>query len=885
MRTADFFVATTRRAAMVAAFGLARRTATGKLMDRLPGETAELLRTDHARPPEVVVRAVLASDDRRMLAALAGNGQLGRGEALALARLGDPDVGRALHRKGSRQVREAVWAAADPADPRWRDGLVADLLRSQLRQPLATALAAPFPELVRHALAHLGGQLPAWVVADAARVILAQGSPSLVRELADEVEAGEWALSHPEIPGLLRAAADAAEPDSVLARGRERMRSTAGGPRAADADLGATAASGRATDACGTADARAAAAVMDAWLIGLRCGERLRTEADEDEGHSGERAIPADWHVDWDLVQREHARYPFDQYSLEECTRWPGCPDELALAAFDARGRRRAERLGVLPAAVLEPPYAPTDDHDLSELVHTGLTQGWFDAADVLARVRPARAVLDAFQRIAGAERHPHFRPLAEPFAAALRNLVAPLGADPDAWTALHVLQPRFTGPCVELVGAAVELAERNRAAGTPTAWPRATPAKFPAEEPSGARGQFYVLLTAAPDDVQCAVIPNLDPRGIQQLTVFAPLSARVHEHVLAVGGVDTAIANASRWDMPQEVVERLLAMDHPEVNARLYDFGAIDMHQRVRICAGRPYDGSDRVIPTSPRLAEVLAATGPAKRRHWLLAALDCGDPVLLRAMLGRTKLHTDVGRLRVVIGLWERHGPDAVRELLDETEFPGRRSSGARHPFPAATHRVVREALDGGRGLDALRARLAAAREPAEQPAYLLGKSRDHAERVRHLLAESDAPLAWQSLLERHEKEPLPPSALAALADEPACPRTFLLDVLRTLPVPARMAGLIWLPRALEDGRLTADDVLRHAHPAGVAVEYLTGVAAHSGAYPPDFSPPCTDASTLITETGADDPEVWAVAVHLLPGFTGTIPELLTTAAAMAR
>ncbi|HSA51718.1 MAG TPA: hypothetical protein VLH10_16605 [Yinghuangia sp.] len=628
----------------------------------------------------------------------------------------------------------------------------------------------------------------------------------------------------------------------------------------------------------------------DAWMVGLRFGGR----ADTPPGG-----------VDWAAVLRENIRHPYASEAGIELTRHAGCPTELVYQAVRGGvGSFAGERLGPVPFAAVLPPEVP-DERKLVDLLVWGIKGGRFAVDDVLREVTPAGAVLDALHRMsprpaeagaAGTTTAPSFAGsgayrghLPRALAPAVARLIEPLGDAPDAWNSLYKLAVRFPGTCRELVATAVEQAATARVNGTPVAWPRDLAARFPAEAPEGARRRLYGLLAAAPEHVQRAVIPALDLRAVQQLTVYYPLSAAVRAHIRDVLGTEAAVANAAHWEMPTDVVDALLDMNDPDVNASLYDFGAITQDERIRICAGRPRGGGDHTVPISSALVDLLARTSPSTRRNWLLAPLDSGSPELVRAMLGRTRLHTEVGRLRVAIGLWQRHGPDAVAALLDETDYPGRRPS-AKHPFPPATHRALRTALAAATpeaGLASLRDALAAARTPEAVAHYLVDRPAKADERLEHFDAEYGIPLPWNYLVASDGEQPLPARLLAALAAQPGCPRHLLTAFLARTKLPARMLGMDWLPTALSEGRLLATDLLTLAAPAGAVVEYLTRDAPTGDAAAEHMAVPRTETLTLMAEAGFDpaDAEHWAVAIRLLPDFTGTIPELLSTTAAIVR
>ncbi|WP_439678630.1 hypothetical protein [Embleya sp. MST-111070] len=99
--------------------------------------------------------------------------------------------------------------------------------------------------------------------------------------------------------------------------------------------------------------------------------------------------------------------------------------------------------------------------------------------------------------------------------------------------------------------------------------------------------------------------------------------------------------------------------------------------------------------------------------------------------------------------------------------------------------------------------------------------------------------------------------------------------------LPPTAREArlGLSWFGNALADEVLSVREFVGLGHPTARLPEALADL---SGVFPDGHA----EASAVLAEharaTIADDPEAWAVAVMLLPDFSGTVPEPLATAAA---
>ncbi|MFD5878886.1 hypothetical protein [Streptomyces yangpuensis] len=814
-------------AAVAAAYRLADRSTAVGLARSLRAETRELL-VCGCRRPRRLVEAVIASGDRELQVALARNaGLCTPRQRLRLARLGVPDVGRALYaaerwsRTGCRdEIRAAVLAAADPADPAWRapGGLVAMLLGETHPTELAAAIRAPFPDLALHALRHCGRDLPLPILLRAARTLHAHGGPERLTALAELVDE-EGGLGHPGLAALLRRAVDA----ESGAGGGSVASLLAGDPSPTD------------------------------WLL-----HAVRLH--------GVGEMTADVPPDWERVRSEHTRHPFTAGDLTHLNRWPGCPPDLAVEGL-RRDPRTAlvQGTGPLPLSALTGPAAEPARSYVPRALERGLREGWLSAERLFTEVAPAGDVIGCLPQ--GDEL----------VGKAVRELTAPLGDDPAAWLALYRRINRFEGTATELVAAARADATGRR--GPAPSWPRATGPAFPCREPEGARALFQRLFSYAEEDVQEALVPHLDLRAVQHLLVFGTPSPRLRERITAVHGRAAQVAHASRWDLPGEIVEELLDRDDPEVNEKLYLYGAIAREERERILAGRGRDGGS--VPVTDGLLGALGWIDLRHHRTWVSAGLLSGDPRVLRVVLGRIRTHTEAGRLRVLIRLWERHGPEAVGSLMAEGEFPGR-TGGARHPLPAATHKSVAKALAAPDGLALLRDRLAAEEDPVRVVALLRRTAAGPvAERVRHLAEEGTA-LPWPQLLEAHAADPLPVQLLRALAQQPDCPRPLLLAALGAGPV-RRLDDAPWLVAAIEAGRLTPDDIFRHCGPAAEAVSLLAGVHSHwPTAEAASWGPLLREARALTRSHLGTSQEAWTRAARLLPAFPGTLPALLTAAAA---
>ncbi|MGW2635112.1 hypothetical protein ACWC2K_38260 [Streptomyces chattanoogensis] len=788
--------------AVKTAFRLADPSAIPVLIARLRTEVLSLLR-EGDELPDRLLEAVLTSGDRELCAAFAGNsGRTACDPAfrLRLAALGHPENGCALWQHG--EVRAAVLAAADPADPGWYapGGLVETLLKSEVKGMLAPALWGPFPELVARALRQYARQLPLPVVLDACDVLLAcgGGAESLV-SLAGDVEN----TAHPGLAELLREAAAAPDPASFL-----RGRRVPGEWDAPDAV---------------------------AQLRGIRAGSRL-----------------SDAPLNWYLVRREHERWPFTPNALITLSQWPDCPEDLAMAGFRAYPRTSAAHAAQLPMEVLLGREARAGRFDVAALLRRGVPEGWLPVERILAEAAPARSFLAALP-------YDH-----EPTRRAVAELLAPLGSHPTRWLTLYASLPTFEGPAAALVTKACSSAERH------TQWPQPLDADIPAKKPDGPRAIFQQLYSCAPEEVQLTLVPHLDMQAVQHLLVFGNPSKRLYDEVVAVHGTAALKAHASASSLPAQDREALLHIDEPGVNARLYaNCRNITPTERVKTLAsqGRHY-GEELIAP--------LSGLDLGNYRDWVAAGLGSGDIEVARVIVHRIKLQTEAGRLRLAIELWERQGPDTVRKLMDPA------CGEDHHPWPVPTQHAVHKALDGPDGLDVLRRRLAAEESPEQVIAYLREQTRTHGAGVHWIVSEGGT-LPWAELRRAHATDPFTDELLWALTREPDCPRAMLLDALREKPLDRQGYTAESVGRALDRGALTPDDVLRLAHPAQQAFDFLTGTGSWRRITTQAWARPCALAAKLTAEHLGADVEAWATVLRLMPEFHGTLPELLATAGAV--
>lgn len=859
-------MATLDESLLSATFRLAGPALAPDLMARLREEAMALV-AGREPLPDYLVDEMFATGDAEMIWALSGCPLTREREPvlLRLASLGYTALGPRLYQGyGDRQTLQAAvveGAKRNLDDPDWYepDGLVEYLLNAT-GPKLLPALRAPFPSVVRHALKSLGDRAGLDDQLAACRAMLTYGGVAELAELA------ELPALRPVVAELVRRAVAAPDPAAVLE----------------------SASVSEATDeTAAPAPASSAPALSGAALV-----SRLReVKWTRDEFPLG--------HVDWEPLLAEHRREPLPNGALLMLAARQDCPDEIVLAAY-----REAPRH--LPGTSPLPWQLLTDGDwndsysrfNLAKLLGRGIHSGEYQVTRVLAEIRPARTVLNSL---------PHDE---APVREALARLVAELGDDFAAWRALYSLLPRFAGTPTELVAAAREQTAKHR--NKP--WPRPLAPEYPVSAPEGARAVFLQLYQLATEDVQLALAEHLDQRTVQHLLVHHQPSAALRDRFIALHGVSVLAGLASSWELPEDIIGELLLHDDPEINAKLYINTPLTPGQRRQILSGRRSrpDSGEGPLPLTEEVFIELRNSG---RRHWLLPIVEAGDPRLARILLGKIKLHTLAGQLLLLVRLWERHGAEEVRALLDETEFPERRSK--KHPLPASTQKIVRSALEAPDGLAELRDRLAHAQSPASQAGYLRGAAegrRDQLAAALERLSEETGPdLPWPELLAEHGRDPLPDALLVELAKRddfpeelrpdwrlaemrqghPAHPhrltgpRPTALELLRHHQLPAYIQQ-DWLNTAVSCGQLTLSEILHEARPARVAATYLAKYASNRPQESADGMDEqlCRvrqEAVDLIAAHLGKDPEGWAVAMRLMPEFTGTLPELLATTAAV--
>ncbi|MEU9116200.1 hypothetical protein AB0D04_31665 [Streptomyces sp. NPDC048483] len=793
------------------------------LAERLRPELPAAL-SDRFGLPEQMIEELLDGDAVQMRAALS----IDPGEWLpGAAELGDPVVGRALWDAVYRNDRghqehamaeipgllAAVLAAADLSDPGWyEDGGLFEALHDVTGGPLLVdVLTSGYVGVPLGSIALFGVHLPPGAAVDACLHFQEiWGTEGITRFLDLLEKAPDLDIGHPWLPGLLRQALEAPDAAAFLKEHRP----------------------------AGWTDPEHLHALLE-----LRYGDRIPAKPDG---------------LVWHLILREHERLPFGQddprytNGLLRLITWEGCPAELVMESFGKDPYNTANYAAELPFEALtrpvEYPYS-VFTHDLKHSIRTAR----LSVDRILAEVAPAEGVLW------------HLPDDHEPTRRALAGVVARLGTNPVNWLTCYARMERSPRLSVaELVADAASTDTRKKRY---TSWPQPEEASFPTTFPDGSRRKFLRMLQCASEEAQLAVVPYLDALAVQDLLVHEDPSPALREAVVAAHGLPALVAMASpgsyfRDTLSAEKLEYLLELDEPAVDAQLFRYADLDRSERERILAGRLRGGGTRPLPE-----ELIAVLGLMEDPHWLRTGLELGHPRVARDVLGRLQPQVPATRLRLLVAVWERGGPDAVREIL------------AMERLPVTLRRRTEKLLDAPDGLERLRAQLAEEETPDRLLAFLTRSVRHPKKQLDRLVREGLEP-PWSALLAAHRAGTLSAGLMEALIKLPDCPHPLLLAALGTVPE----SEAKWLDDALKSGRLTPEDILTHMAPAHAALHRLQ---RHADDRPDaqDRLPVGERAAALAREHLATDVEAWSVCLQLLPTFDGTLSALLATAGARMR
>ncbi|WP_331770378.1 hypothetical protein OG948_42690 (plasmid) [Embleya sp. NBC_00888] len=342
-------------------------------------------------------------------------------------------------------------------------------------------------------------------------------------------------------------------------------------------------------------------------------------------------------------------------------------------------------------------------------------------------------------------------------------------------------------------------------------------------------------------------LMARCDPSGRGRLAALLSDRPEVVDHALTDGDRAVHIALARYDRLPRSVLERLVALDDPEIDRHVFLNPRADTRIRRRIL-GRALD---------PELHETLRTT---RTRTHALALVYARDGRLLRhalTVLGRlaNRPHVERARLRAFAGLWRAEGPEAVHAAL----------SVGRYRTKVVTP-IVRAALDAPEGLMLLEVGACAGPDERELLTLLRAGGLRRGE-ARHVLATSDTPPDWDTLTRAHRREPFTPEVAAALAGTEGCPPS-VVAVLDT----AANHNHRPLEQALLAGVTTPEEFLRAGRPAWDVLRAMDTFDARS-AEAAAFDPLVTALRPLLP----NDVPGWLRLARTGPGFPGTVHELL--------
>lgn len=522
----------------------------------------------------------------------------------------------------------------------------------------------------------------------------------------------------------------------------------------------------------------------------------------------------------WGRVAAAHREKPFGALATAALAGRGDCPQELLLDFFAKHPDGVADATATLPLSLLKAKSGHL-------LVRRFLDAG--RGAELIAHGRPAAAILKAVNRT--------YDPTFTPFHGLLRRLLADtVSDDPGAWRALRQRLGGHRGTVAELC----EDAAAKPAADGP--WP---------EQRTGPHQVFRAFLDAATTATQLHLLPHLDHGTLTDLFTHGVWRREWFDHVVEYGTPDLRLSFAhTHHRLGVARVQRLLDLGEPALTAALFGRQDLSVAQIEHVLSGRAFPGS--VLPATFK-ARLMATTSGWHARH----AIACADPELQRHILEHAPVRGLVPQLRLLLNVWDRHGRDTML------------ASARRPDVKITTLKHVREAT-----ADELRAYLAERETPAWQLERL---------RMTHDFHRESHDWHHAEILAELDREPTFAKDILGIRDSPGVPTPLRLkaperpeivalddgatsaEVFCRHPQEAADDTRSWIRTAVATARLTWGEILHHGRPAAFVL----------AARP--------DPADLRDLVGDLTPEALLLALEMLDGFTGTVPELLATARAV--
>ncbi|MFC7328191.1 hypothetical protein [Marinactinospora rubrisoli] len=594
--------------------------------------------------------------------------------------------------------------------------------------------------------------------------------------------------------------------------------------------------------------------------------------------------------LDWPAVLAAVRARPLDAAAAAALTARADCPDEVRDACYATQPLAVAEHTPRPDLRLLTADCVPQGRAEAVRAVIRRALGRDVTGAELLANCRPAVAALAEAGRTREAD-GPAETAWRE-FTAGLAKLAEDrLGSDLARWRAARALLADFAGSVPELLDAAA--AASGDGAG---AWPDADP--VPADgvglPPVDVRTAFQTLLDLASFTTLTALRPLVDGQTAQDMLVTGRWRPEWISWALEPGRTAELRLLAGRPGLHPDEIERLAALDDPEVNAALFFQNHLTSEQRRRMLCGRPF-GPARCSPeerTTPvplhpvLLRRLLDGPYPWQPQD----ALDCADLRLQHHIMRTVYVIGRIPQLRLMLNVWERHGRHALARLMSEAPICYSTYNESRTTVECLLARPDTDAA-----LAELRAEVTRGESAEGQIAAFRKERRDRAVYVTETHVWQ-----WEALLAEHRRAPFTPDVIGMMQRIPGCPAEISAEkvlfgreakqyskLMKGVPAADVLAeydagladrvGENWLGKAIDAGRVTWAEALEHGRPARAVLAQL-GKHDHE-------ERGGSELSALVKATVAGDPDAWTLALRMLPDFPGPVAELLRTAATAVR
>ncbi|MFE8938130.1 hypothetical protein ACFYNX_11620 [Streptomyces sp. NPDC007872] len=482
-------------------------------------------------------------------------------------------------------------------------------------------------------------------------------------------------------------------------------------------------------------------------------------------------------------------------------------------------------------------------------------------ALRAVERTRPARSVAAEVAAAGGVD---------DRAAAYLGELTERhLGADTARWCGLHDALAGHRGGLPELLA-------------VPPAPPVADGTLRPPAPRSVHRTLGLLLAHADPRHAAAAFAALPERVTTELLAGGSPPAPALVAAVVDHGDTRTRAALARHPRLDSRVLARLVAVGDARVSAAVY------RNPRATPSLRRTVVERLDAVPLDDALRAELTAPHGRAPRTWVAPLLGSGDPQLVLPAL-RWGVR-QVAQRYALSRIWERSGPDAVHALLDD---PAAAAWLSRAVVDAVTEALAAPGDDGPR-------RLRAGGEPYEDPTRLpalLAASRGTST-LRDLLSEPYVH-DLDALAAAHAATPFMPKACEELARHEAASdaqrHAFRLSALNepwraggrragnTVPPARRLAeeelddsAAVWAEGMAAAGLLDPVELVGTARPAAHALAALARLAER------DLLGTAAAAelrASTVARLGERE-EAWAAFDDLLPGYGGTVAELIADA-----